>query len=115
MIQDLLFELFGEGKFEGTDYGYWQYKHEDFYIYILEKDGSWLVSVDLKSCFNKTSQSPIHFIYHEYEKFSSRKKKRIHSALNFLLRSEKDGGTFIGSLPGYDDLDDHVRYEFYNN
>jgi hypothetical protein len=115
MIKDLLFELFGEGELRPLYDGSYTYEIDDFRVDVLEKDGFWLVSVDLKETFNKISQSPIHFIYSEYEKFSNRKKKRIRQALNFLLQSRKNAGSYFGKMPGYDDLGEWVRGDFYKN
>jgi hypothetical protein len=115
MIKNILFELFGEGKISDTGHNYYHYDQDIFHIDLLEKDGFWLVSVDMKESFNKTSQSPIHFIYSEYEKFSNRKKKRIQSATNFLLTNRKSAGTYFGQLPGFDDLGEWVRGDFYKN
>lgn len=115
MIKDILFELFGEGKIVDVGYDYYHYEQETFHIDLLEQDGFWLVSVDLKESFNKTSQSPIHFIYSEYEKFSNRKKKRIQSATNYLLANRKSAGTYFGALPHFDDLGEWVRGNFYKN
>jgi hypothetical protein len=68
-----------------------------------------LVSVDLRKCFNKVSQSPIHFVL----PLSKRKKARVHSAINFLLANKKDAAGFFCGLPGFDDLDESVRGNFY--
>ena len=115
MIDDLLFELLGTGKLKLVydDPNFYQYECDDFHVDLEEKDGLWLVSIDLKSSFNKTSQSPIHFLYDDYGKFSKRKKKRIQQAINYLVANEKDAGTFCGSLTGFDDLDVYARDEFY--
>lgn len=114
-ITELLFELFGEGKLVDHTYGYHQYECDKFHVDLLERNGFWLVSIDLKSSFNKTSQSPIHFIWSEFEKISERKLNRIKSAINYLLINEKTAGTFFHSLPGYDDLSEDVRVDFYKN
>jgi hypothetical protein len=116
-VKDILFELLGEGSIKNCDYSddYATYECEDFHVDISEKNGFFLISIDLKTSFNKTSQSPIHFIYSPYEKFSKRKKSRIVSALNFLTRNKKEAGKYFGELPGYDDLGEHVRRDFYNN
>lgn len=115
MITDILFELFGEGKLVDTGHDYYHYDNDTFHIDLLEKDGFWLVSVDLHESFNKTSQSPIHFVYSTYEKFSNRKMKRIQNAINFLLANRKSAGGYFGELPGYDDLGEWVRADFYKN
>lgn len=114
-ISDLLFELFGVGKLISETYGYHFYDCDEFHVDLLEKNGFWLVSIDLKSSFNKTSQSPIHFIWSEYEGLSERKMNRIKSAINHLLRNKKNAGKFFGGMDGYDDLNDDVRSDFYNN
>lgn len=117
MIQDLLFELLGgdrDTKLVSHGYDCYDYPHDDFKVCLEENHGWWLVSIDLHSSFNKVSQAPIHFIYSEYEKFSKRKKKRIHQALNYLLTHKKDSYGFFGRLPNFDDLDGDVRREFYN-
>jgi hypothetical protein len=115
MIEDLLFELLGNGKLKliHDDPNFYQYECEDFQVDLEEKDGLWIVSIDLKSSFNKTSQSPIHFVYDDYGKFSKRKKKRIQQAINYLVANEKDAGGFFGRLPGFDDLDVYARDDFY--
>lgn len=115
MINDILFELFGEGKLVDIGYNYFHYEQDVFHVDLMEKYGFWLVSVDLKESFNKTSQSPIHFVYSEYEDLSNRKKKRIQSAINFLLANKKNAGGYFGELPGYDDLGEWVRADFYKN
>jgi hypothetical protein len=116
MIKDLLFELLGTGKLKLIldNYNYYHYECEDFHVDLEERGGRWLVSIDLKSSFNKTSQSPIHFLYDDYSKFSKRKKKRIQQAINYLLANKKNAGTFCGRMPGFDDLDVYVRDDFYH-
>ena len=114
-ITELLFDLFGEGKLIDNSYDYYHYECNKFHVDLLEKNGFWLVSIDLNSSFNKTSQSPIHFIWSEFEDISKRKLNRIKSAINFLLANEKKAGTFFFSLPGYDDLSEDVRRDFYHN
>ena len=110
----LLFELLGEGKLIDRLDDYWYYEHDTFHVDIVEYHGSFLVSIDLHSCFNKTSQCPIHFVFDEYQKFSKRKIKRIHQALNFLLRNKNRAGGFFGRMEGFDDLDYTCLFNFYN-
>jgi hypothetical protein len=114
-MKDILFQLFGEGELIDGGYDYWHYTCDDFRVAIIEKDGNWLVSADLKETFNKVSQSPIHFMYFEDKKFSQRKMKRVHEAINFLRRNKKDAGKFWGHMDGFDDLSSDVLRDYYNN
>jgi hypothetical protein len=114
-MKEILFQLFGEGELVDDGYDCWHYTSDDFRISITGKDDTWLVSVDLKKCFNKASQSPIHFMYFEGKKFSRRKIKRIHEATNFLRRHAHEAGQFWGHMDGFDDLSSDVRSDFYSN
>lgn len=113
-----LFELFGDHQVISSLYNtdptyYHSYHTENLHIDIEDNFGYYLISVDLQSCFNKRSQSHIHFILSEYEILSERKKNRIREAVNFLLKSKKDVGKFMGQLPGFDDLGWQTRKEYY--
>ena len=114
-MKEILFQLFGEGELVDGGYDCWHYTSDDFRIEIVGKDGSWLVSVDLQEYFDKASKAPIHFMYFEDKKFSKRKMKRIHEAINFLRRHNMDAGNFFGSMDGFDDLSSDVRRDYYNN
>ena len=114
-MKEILFQLFGEGELVDDGYDCWHYTSDDLRISITGNHGTWLVSVDLKEYFDKTSQSPIHFMYFEDKKFSRRKIKRIHEATNFLRRHAHEAGQFWGHMDGFDDLSSDVRRDFYNN
>ncbi len=109
-MKDQLEAIFGtvSGEKEGE---YSVFRTNDFRIDVEDGGDEFLVSVDLKSCFNKVSQSPIHFIL----PLSKRKEKRVKEALNFLLARKKEAGTFWGRLEGFDDVDESNRSEFWRN
>lgn len=112
MVKDLLFELFGEGELEPFYDNHFLYTNDIFRIEVLMNNDSNLVSVDFKSCFNKVSQCPIHFIHQEYKKFSRRKKNRIRQALRYLQSNKKIAGTYFGKLDYFDDLSVDVLNDF---
>jgi len=110
----LLFELLGDGKMVERLDDYWDYEHDTFHVDFVDYHGIFLVSIDLHSCFNKVSQCPIHFVFDENQKFSKRKIKRIHQAINFLLRNKNRAGEFFGKMEGFDDLDRTCITNVYN-
>lgn len=83
-------------------------------IIIQEKKSNFdLYCIDLLSCYNKQGQMPICFIIEE-DQISNRKLKRINQAIQYLLDHEKEAGTFLGELPGFDEFNNsQVRREFY--
>lgn len=115
MLKETLFELFGEFDtiHELDECGYARYSTDDFIICVDERHGFFLVSVDLKEVFNKTSQSPINFEISEYKSISKRKKDRIREAMRFLIKNRKDAGGFFGCMDGFDDLSSDIRRAFY--
>lgn len=117
-LKSTLFELFGDHSLVSSKYNtepshYYSYNTEKLHISIADNFGYYLVSVDFIFCFNKTSQSPIHFTFSEYKSLSKRKKNRIREAVNFLLKNEKDAETFMGGLLGFEDLGWLTRKEYY--
>ncbi len=95
-----------------SDEPYSTYKDDDF-IFLFQRHeylDDILVSIDFKSCFNKTSQCPIHLIL----PIKGRKLKRLKQAIKFLIDNRKIAGTFFGELPGFDDFDSETLYTFYN-
>ncbi len=118
-LQDILFLFFGTIKRETIfedDYGditYSFYSNNDFKIHVAEHSEKAAIGVDLISCYDKPSKMPVHFVVDLRKDLSSRKKKRIFEALNFLLKNEKDAGGFFGEMPGFDDLGSHKMFEIY--
>jgi len=117
-LKQTLFELFGDYLLVPCEFNteptyYYTYNTDELRVDIADNYGYYLVSVDLKSCFNKVSQSPIHFTFSEYGKLSKRKKNRINQAVRFLMANEKDAGTFLGEMKAFDDLGWLTRKEYY--
>jgi hypothetical protein len=116
MLKETLFELFGEldTVHELDESGYGHYTTDDFSICVDERHGFYLVSVDLREVFNKTSQCPIHFEISSYKELPKRKKNRIREATRFLLANRKIAGKFFGRMDGFDDLSSSSRDQFYS-
>lgn len=112
-LHSILLLLFG--KFSLTELYPTCYECESdlFYAVIHQQGNSYLISVDLRSVFNKESQCPIHFQLTVDKKLSRRKLRRIQSALAYLLKN-KDIAGFLFDLPGYDDLGEWTRSGFYS-
>ncbi len=81
------------------EYGYGLFLTEKFRVDTFTKGEKVLVAVDLRSCFNKVSQSPIHFVFPLKKRQEKRLKKAVESLLEF-----KNPGTLWGILPGFDEF-----------
>lgn len=81
------------------EYGYGLYLTEKFRVDTFTKGGKVFASVDLRSCFNKVSQSPIHFVF----PMNKRQEKRLVKAVDFL-KNAKNPGTFWGEMLGFEEF-----------
>ena len=114
VISDTLFLFFGSDLEKSDSGDNWEYhRNKDFFVAVQKGCSNALISIDLKSCYNKESQMPIHFSVELGNPISNRKMKRICQAITFLMTHRKDAGGFFGSLPGFDDLDSEQRQKFY--
>lgn len=97
-------------SYRDDDYIQSQFIDENFIVFTNEslQTGETLISVDLRESFNKVKQCPIHFTIPA----SNRKTKRIREALKFLKKNEKIAGQFFGRMPGFDDLDAEIYFNF---
>ena len=113
-ISDTLFLFFGSDLEKSASGDDWEYhRNDDFFVAVSKAWSMALISIDLRHCYNKESQMPIHFVIEAGKPISNRKMKRVCEAITFLIRNKKDGGGFFGSLPGFDDLDSEQRQKFY--
>jgi rubrerythrin len=103
-LQTVLFEILGDLKSKHLFDNIYEFEHEHFRVFARRYNELWLISVDLKSAFDKIQRSPIHFIIEDNRNFSKRKKDRIHQAINALIKSKKRNDIEFFSREAFDDL-----------
>ena len=86
-------------KFQNSIY----YRNKQFIMKKFFYENQEVYAIDLRKTYNKDSQMPIWF---KIKKgfISKRKLKRVNEAINFLINNKKEAGTFLGQMPGFDDL-----------
>lgn len=109
-IKNELFSIFGEMKEICSYSDSIKFHSEKFVVQAIKYSEKypWVISANVFGFCHK--DDVIHF--NLSKPLSRRKMRRIHDALNFLLRNKKSWGSYYGEIPGFDDLGRRAAWNY---